>query len=147
VLCKERSIRKWFDKLLLQYKIQLQIQPVLAILLSAATFFIYQQMKSNIISGQSQRAEGVAMQVIDSANMLMVTGAISNASDRQLMIKKIVEGQRLASLRLVRTDQVVRQYGPGLPEEHLDDPVVKQAIEKSVRAGKSIPYILTLVSG
>ncbi len=142
VLCKERSIRKWFDKLLLQYKIQLQIQPVLAILLSAATFFIYQQMKSNIISGQSQRAEGVAMQVIDSANMLMVTGAISNASDRQLMIKKIVEGQRLASLRLVRTDQVVRQYGPGLPEEHLDDPVVKQAIEKSVRAGKSIPYIL-----
>ena len=60
------------------------------------------------------------MQVIDSANMLMVTGAISNASDRQLMIKKILAGQRLASLRLVRTDQVVRQFGPGLPEEHLD---------------------------
>lgn len=81
------------------------------------------------------------MQVIDSTNMLMVTGAISNASDRQLMIKKILEGQRLASLRLVRTDQVVRQFGPGLPEEHLDDPLVKQVIEKSVSAKKSIPYI------
>lgn len=140
-LRKELPTRKWFNNLSLQNKIQLQIQPVLAILLSAATFFIYQQMKSNIISDQAQRAEGVAMQVIDSANMLMVTGAISNASDRQLMIKKILAGQHLASLRLVRTDQVVRQFGPGLPEEHLDDPLVKQVIEKSVSAKKSIPYI------
>ena len=77
-LRKELPTRKWFNNLSLQNKIQLQIQPVLAILLSAATFFIYQQMRSNIIFDQAQRAEGVAMQVIDSANMLMVTGAISN---------------------------------------------------------------------
>jgi diguanylate cyclase (GGDEF)-like protein len=142
------SIRKWFDNLSLQNKIQLQIQPVLIVLLSVATFFIYHQMKANIISNQAQRAKGVAMQVIDSANMLMVTGAISNPNDRQLMIRKIVEGQDLASLRLVRTDQVVRQFGPGLPEEHLDDPLVKQTIEHSVRAGKSIPYIsIELVNG
>ncbi len=142
------SIRKWFDNLSLQNKIHLQIQPMLIALLSMATFFIYQQMKSNIISNQTQRAEGVAMQVIDTANMLMVTGAISNPGDRQLMIKKIIEGQRLASLRLVRTEQVVRQFGPGLPEEHLDDPLVKRTIEHSVRTGKSIPYIsIELVNG
>ncbi|WP_297478242.1 ATP-binding protein [Ferrovum sp.] len=134
-------IRKWFDNRSLQNKIQLQIQPLLFLLLSAATFFIYQQMKLNIISSGTQRAEGVAMQVIDSANMMMVDGAIRNSGDRQLMIKKIAEGQRLDSLRLLRTDQVVRQFGPGLPEEHLDDPLVKQTIEDSVRAGKSIPYV------
>ncbi|WP_051862257.1 sensor histidine kinase [Ferrovum myxofaciens] len=88
------------------------------------------------------------MQVIDDANLLMVTGAISNSVDRQLMIKKIIEGQQLASLRLVRTNQVVRQFGPGLPEEHLDDPLVKQTIERSISAGKSIPHIsIELVNG
>jgi aerotaxis receptor len=43
-------------------------------------------------------------------------------------------------LRLVRTEQVVKQFGPGLPEEHLDDPLVRQVIEESVKQGKSIPY-------
>ncbi|MDE2259701.1 MAG: GGDEF domain-containing protein [Betaproteobacteria bacterium] len=140
-LRRRLSIRKWFDTLSLQHKIQLQIQPILIALLSAATIYIYQQMKSNIIYNQAQRAEGVAMQVIDNANMLMVTGAISNTDNRRLMIKKIIEGQGLASLQLVRTEQVAQQFGPGLAEEHLDDPLVKQTIENSVMAGKSIPYV------
>ncbi len=138
---KPISIRRWFDNLSLQHKIQLQIQPILVVLLSVATIYIYQQMKSTIIYDQTQRAEGVAMQVIDSANMLMVTGAISDTDNRRLMIKNIIEEQGLVSLQLVRTDRVAQQFGPGLAEELLDDPLVKQTIESSVAAGKSIPYV------
>ena len=134
------SIRRWFGNLSLQAKLQIMIQPVLLIGGILATFGVYSQMKASMMDNAQRRAEAIAMQVIDSANMLMVTGEISNPANRKLMIKKIMAGQQLQSLRLVRTDQVVRQFGSGLPEERLDDPVVKRTIENSVRQGEPIPY-------
>ena len=129
-----------FKNLALSLKLQILIQPILFILLASATFFLYEQMKTTMLDNARQRVEATAMQVIDTANMLMVTGMISDPDNRKLMIKKIIEGQQLKSLRLIRTDQVVQQFGPGLPEENLDDPVVKNVIESSVKEGKSVPY-------
>ena len=134
------SVRRWFGNLRLQTKLQLMIQPVLLTGGIFAAFGVYNEMKASMMDNAQRRAEATAMQVIDSANMLMVTGEISVHANRKLMIKKIMEGQQLQSLRLVRTDQVVRQFGPGLPEEHLDDPLVKRTIENSVKQGESIPY-------
>ncbi|OIR17476.1 aerotaxis receptor [mine drainage metagenome] len=129
-----------FRNLSLNLKLQLLIQPVLFFMLAGATYSLYEQMKTTMLNTAQQRAEATAMQVIDSANMLMVTGMISDQDNRRLMIKKIIEGQQLKSLRLMRTQQVVDQFGPGLPEEHLDDPLVKEVIETSVKQGKSVPY-------
>ncbi len=129
-----------FRNLSLNLKLQLLIQPVMFVVLASATFLLYQEMKTTMLDAATQRSEATAMQVIDSANMLMVTGAISDPLNRKLMISKITEGQHLASLRLIRTEQVVKQFGPGLPEEHLDDPLVKEAIAESVRQGKSVPH-------
>lgn len=138
------SILQWFGNL----SLQLKIQPILLVVLVAATFAVYWQMRSAILENVQKRAESTAMQVIDSANMLMVTGMISEPDNRKLMIRKVIEGQHLRSLRLVRTEQVVKQFGPGLPEEHLDDPLVRKTIEDSVKAGRSIPrFSLDHVSG
>lgn len=134
------SLGKWFGKLSLQLKLSLLIQSLLFILLSFATYAIYQQIRISIVNDAIDKGDAVAMQVIDGANMLMVTGGISDKDNRQLLIKKIIEGQSLSSLRLLRTEQVVRQYGPGLPEEHLNDALVESTIAASVKAGKSIPY-------
>ncbi len=133
---KRLSPLEWFGNL----SLQLKIQPILLIVLVGATFAVYYQMRSSIMENVQMRAESTAMQVIDSANMLMVTGMISDPNNRKLMIKKIIEGQHLKSLRLLRTEQVVRQFGPGLPEEHLNDPKVREVIENSVKAGRPIPY-------
>lgn len=129
-----------FRNLTLRLKLQLLIQPMLFIILACATYFLYEQMKATLLNNAQQRAEATSMQVIDSANMLMVTGMISEPENRKLMVKKIIEGQQLQSLRLFRTEQVVKQFGPGLPEEHLDDPLVKEVINTSVKQGKSVPY-------
>lgn len=133
---KRFSPLEWFGNL----SLQLKIQPILLIVLVGATFAVYYQMRSSIMENVQMRAESTAMQVIDSANMLMVTGMISDPNNRKLMIKKIIEGQHLMSLRLVRTEQVVRQFGPGLPEEHLNDPKIREVIDNSVKAGRPIPY-------
>ena len=134
------GIGRWFSRLSLRVKMQLVIQSVMLVLLTLATVLTYQQLRASILEDAGKKGDGVAMQVIDSANMLMETGSISEPRNRRLMIQKILEGQRLTSLRLVRTPQVVRQFGEGLPEERLDDPLVRQVIDKSVKAGRSIPY-------
>ncbi len=136
------SIRRWFGSLSLQNKLQVMIQPILLIGGVLATLGVYSQMKASLMDNAQRRAEATAMQVIDSANMLMVTGEISIPDNRRLMIKKIMEGQQLQSLKLLRTDQVVRQFGAGLPEEHLDDPLVMQTIANAVAKGESIPYFV-----
>ncbi len=69
-----------------------------------ATYAVYSEMKSSIMDNMQRRAEASAMQAIDSANMLMVTGMVSAPESLRLMIKKIIEGQHLKSLHLVRTD-------------------------------------------
>ena len=137
-----------FRNLSLRLKVQLILQPILFVIMTGATYTLYEKMKGNMIAGAQQRGEATAMQVIDNANMLMVTGMISDPANRKLMIRKVIEGQRLTYLRLERTEQVVRQFGPGLPEEHLDDPLVKHTIEESVAKGKAIPsFTLTHNNG
>ena len=136
------SLKRWFSGLPIQHKMQVTVQPLLFVLLTGSTFVTYLQIRSNILDDAVSKGEVVAMQVIDGANMLMVTGSIGDVNNRRLLIRKIIEGQHLSSLRLVRTEQVVNQYGAGLPEEKLDDPVVKAAIEESVRQGKSVPRVI-----
>jgi PAS domain S-box-containing protein len=131
-----------FVSLSLNLKLQILIQPILFILLAGSTYALYQHNKTTMLENAQHRAEATSMQVIDTGNMLMVTGMISEPLNRKLMIQKIIEGQQLKSLRLIRTDQVVKQFGPGLPEEHLDDPLVKDVIESSVKQGISVPYYI-----
>lgn len=134
------KFKSWFSRLSLQWKIQLLVQPVLFLLLSATTFHISQTLHDNMMAEVRVKAEGVAMQVIDGANMLMITGAISDPENRKALLLKIREGQRLASLRLMRTPQVVAQFGPGLPEEQLDDPAVGAVVNAAEKSGSSAPH-------
>ncbi len=130
-------ITSWFSRLSLQWKIQLLLQPVLFLLLSATTFHISRTLQDNMMAQARVKAQGIAMQVIDGANMLMITGAVSEPENRKVLLRKIVEGQRLASLRLMRTPAVVAQFGPGLPEEHLDDPTVQAVVGDAEKSGSS----------
>ncbi len=137
---RQVSFALWFQNLSLQYKLQLLLQPVILILLSSLTFYIYGVIKQGILDEAYSKGRGVSMQVIDGANMLMITGTISDPETRKTLLKKVIEGQSLQSLRLLRSKQVAEQYGPGLPEEHMDDPVVNRVLEESIRTGVAKPY-------
>lgn len=137
---KKLSLSSWFSNLGLKNKIQVIVQPITFLVLTGVTILVYNKIHESVLVDAIDKSGSVAMQVIDGANMLMVTGSISDVENRKLLIRKIIEGQHLSSLRLVRTEQVVKQYGAGLPEERLDDPLVSQVIDASVKAGKVIPY-------
>lgn len=122
------SIAHWFGKLTLQKKLQVLLQPVFLIVIGVATFYVADHVKTRMIEAVDERADAVANEVIDSANMLMVTGQISQPETRQLLVKKISSSGNIVNLQLTRTDAVSNQYGPGLPEEKVRDDVQRQVI-------------------
>jgi PAS domain S-box-containing protein len=122
------SFSGWLLNLSLQKKLQILIQPVLLVLLSIATVALSDSIMNIMIDSVQQRAEGIANEVIDGANMLMVTGKFSELESRQLLLKKIASSGNIIGLTLVRTQKVIDQFGPGLPEEQIKNEVERQAI-------------------
>ena len=126
---KRFSLVAWFGNLSLQKKLQFLIQPGLLILLISAEVLIYNSFKTNTIDSVKLRSEVMANSLIDNANMLMVTGAFGDVESRRLLIKKVSSSGNIVGLHLVRSKQVVDQFGPGLPEEKIKDDLERQVIE------------------
>lgn len=124
----KRSLLSWFSDLALQYKMQIILQIVLLLVVGIAGHYISQYVQSSMEDSISKHADAVMNEVIDSANMLMVSGRISEPEMRQLLIKKVASTGNIVKLQLARADSVVSQYGPGLPEEHLTDEVQRKVV-------------------
>ncbi|MBI5918410.1 MAG: methyl-accepting chemotaxis protein [Nitrosomonadales bacterium] len=123
------SLARRFKNLQLQYKLQLLIQPFLLVALIAANLTVSQQIKERMVDSVKQRANGIAMEVIDSANMLMITGNFTDPANRTTLLKKISESGYIQELQLIRSKQVTEQFGPGLTSEQTSDPVVQEAMD------------------
>jgi PAS domain S-box-containing protein len=110
-------------------KLQFLIQGSLLIVLSAAQIFVSANLREE--SGILAKEKGVqiANEIIDSANMLMVTGQIGEVGNRQLLIHKVSSGVNVKSVHLLRAKPVVDLYGPGLPEEQIKNDAQRQVIE------------------
>jgi methyl-accepting chemotaxis protein/aerotaxis receptor len=122
------SLLDRFRNLTLQTKLQLLIQPALLLMLGFGSLAVVSDNKSNIFDSAQQRAEGIANELIDGANMLMVTGQISDFHNRTLLLKKVASSGNIVGLRLMRTEQVAKQFGPGLPEEQIQDDVQRSTL-------------------
>ncbi len=120
------SLRK---KLGLETKIQIAAHSFIFVLFTIATIVLSHSIKSIILDSVQLRAKGIANAVIDGANMLMETGEISDPENRKLLMRKISDSGNVIGLRLVRAEQVIRQFGQGLPEEQINDGVQRAAIE------------------
>ena len=118
-----------FKNLPLQTKLRLVIQGTLLVVLVSAQMWISKDFEKDMFASAKLQAEQIANETIDSANMLMETGTFSDVDNRKLLIKKIMSSGHIKSLQLVRAQQVVNQFGPGLPEEHIKDDIQRMAIE------------------
>ncbi len=121
-------LSKRFQNLTLQTKLQLLIQPALLLMMGVVSLAIINDNKAGMFDTAKQHAEGVANGLIDNANMLMVTGQIGNVETRKLLIKKLSDSGNIVGLRLMRTEQVSKTFGPGLPEEQVQDDLQRNAV-------------------
>ncbi len=125
---KSLSLFKWFQNLTLQSKLQLLIQPTLLMMLGVGSLAIVDDNRNTIVASAQQHAKGLADELIDSANILMVTGQISDVETRKMLIEKVSSPEDVVGVRLMRTNKVIDQFGSGLPEEQIQDEVQRNAI-------------------
>ena len=113
----------------LSRKLQFAIQVTLLGALGFGQYSVFQHMKEDAKATAVHDAQKLSDEIIDSANMLMVAGQISNAELRTLLMKKVSLSAGVRSAQLVRAKPVIDLYGPGLPEEHVSTDLQRQVIE------------------
>ena len=113
----------------LKVKLQVAIQLPLLIVLAVAQWYMTDTLKDDSLRSAGERGAQIANQIIDSGNMLMVTGQIGLDENRRLLLHKATATGHVKTAQLVRTQQVVDQFGPGLAEEHLSDTVQQQVAD------------------
>jgi PAS domain S-box-containing protein len=123
------SLMRWFNRLSLKTKMNLSIQITMLIILAISTVSVAYHINERMIDAVRRHAGDIANEVIDGANMLMVTGQISDVETRKLLVQKIGSSGNIVSLRLIRNANVAKQFGAGLPEEQLDSELQKSVVE------------------
>ena len=113
----------------LKIKLQAVILVPLVLFSIAGQILTWNELQSDMLTRASERGNQIAFQIIDSANMLMVTGQISEANNRKMLLQKVTSSGNVKSAQLLRSQQVADQYGAGLPEEALKDDAQRQAME------------------
>ncbi|MDD2701086.1 MAG: diguanylate cyclase [Sideroxydans sp.] len=118
----------------MRLKLSLLIQVGLLIVLVFTQRWLMASFEDKILQSAQVRAEETADGIINGMNMLMLTGQISDPANRTLFIDKMSKSRGIRELRIIRSELVDRQFGPGLPEEQAQDEVERSVL----RNGK--PY-------
>ena len=124
-----RYERYKFKNWSLSTKLQFLIQTTLILVLTVAQVFVSANMREESKSLAEDKGDQLSTQIIDSANMLMVTGQISDTANRKLLVQKFSAGKNIKSVKILRAKSVVDLYGAGLPEEAVKDEVQRRVIE------------------
>lgn len=119
----------WWNGLRLQTRLHLVLMFSILVVLTVAQLWLQDVLRDQFRSAAEKRAIAVSDGVINGLNMLMINGVISEPENRQLFIKKMSSAEGIKELRIVRAEQVTKQFGPGLPEEMLKDDLDKKVLQ------------------
>jgi PAS domain S-box-containing protein len=113
----------------LAHKLQFAIQATLLLVMGLGQYYIFEGLKNYAKQDAIRNTEQIATGIIDSANMLMVGGQISDVNLRKLLLEKVRANGEVKSVALVRTKSVADRFGPGLPEGQVSNDLQRQVIE------------------
>ncbi|MGC2166038.1 MAG: diguanylate cyclase [Gallionella sp.] len=130
-------MKTWWSSKGIQLKLQIIIQLVLIAVLIPTQLWIERHFKEELLVAAEGRARMSADGVINGMNMMMLNGMIKDPETRALYIKKMGASTGVKELRIIRADQVQKQYGIGLqqeqPRDEMDRRVVANAREEVLR--------------
>ncbi len=113
----------------LKAKLQAAIQIPLLLILTVAQMYLTGSMQDEASLQAESKGKQIATQIIDNANMLMVTGQIGIEENRKLLIEKVTSSGHVKSAVILRSPLLVSQYGPGSPEQRVKDDVQRAVLE------------------
>lgn len=122
-------IANWWYGLSMRLKLSLLIQVGLLIVLVFTQRWLMASFETKILQSAQIRAEETADGIINGMNMLMLTGKISDPANRKLFIDKMSKSRGIHELRIIRSELVDRQFGPGMPEEQAQDEIDRRVLQ------------------
>ncbi len=143
-------MKTWWSSQGIQLKLSIIIQLVLIAVLIPTQLWIERHFKEELLVSAEARARISADGVINGMNMLMLNGMISDSETRALYIKKMGASTGVKELRVIRAEQVQRQYGMGSeqeqPRDEMDRRVIANASEEVLRVDdQSSPELRVVV--
>ncbi len=136
----------------LSHKLQFALQIILMLALGLGQYYLFQNIKSREKEALISETRQLSNEVMERANMLMVTGQIGDPAMRSQLLERIKMAEGVESVRLLRVGSVIDKYGPGQADARIDDDVQRQVVEsKSPKAvfsadGKSLRLLTPFLS-
>ena len=120
--------RKHLKGLRLQSRVQWVVQSAVLVLFVIGAVMIWRNLDQRVLDTIDQRSRILANQVVDGANVLMLTDSMQDSESRKLLFAKATSGERIVELRLVRAELVEREFGPGEPQSAARDDEERAAL-------------------
>ncbi len=124
-------MKTWWSKLSLKNKLQLPIQLILLVVLILAQRTALDKFEERVLEESKEKALVSADGLLNGLNMMMVNGIISQADQREMLVKKMAASDKVLELRVIRGKPVQDQYGPGLPSEQAVDEMDRLALQSA----------------
>ena len=121
-------MNNYFQNLSISTKIQIPIFIILSITLSLMIIWLQDNNRNNSISMVTEKGVTIAESSINGLNMMMLTGTISDTSNRELFYKKIDLTEDVNEFYAFRTQALNKDYGDGLDIEKIRDDLDRESI-------------------
>lgn len=117
-----------------QWRLHVLIQLSLAIFFISSQYWVIRQFDEVGIKDIETQARNTADGLINGLNLLMLTGLIADPNNREMLVKKMSASDNIKELRIIRSEQVSAQYGPGSASERPRDDLVKGVLASGIPA-------------
>lgn len=118
----------YFQNLKIMTKLQISIFFILLFTLSGSILWLQSYNKENSIKLIEAKGVSIAKGTLDSLNMMMLTGIISDINNRDLYYKKTALQDDIKKFYGFRTKGLIDQYGE-LPTEKIQDAIDQESID------------------
>ena len=123
----------------IQTKITVALLLVFVLVLVVSMVFSVRNERAMVEEVILQHTQDTADSYFDAVNIMMITGTLAN---RDILRKKVMSQPDVIDARIIRSEEINKIFGPGLPEEQVSDDLDRRAL-----SGEKINEISTNESG
>jgi len=110
----------------IQLKILCSIAFIYLTALAISTFFSATQQKQTMLEVAEHQAFSTTHNYFDNVNTMMLTGTIGN---RKIIREKMLQEPEILALKLMRSDALIKTFGPGFDDERAEDERDQKALQ------------------
>lgn len=133
-------MKKWWSKLSISSKLQLPIQLCLLMVMLLVQRMALNTYEETILEGTKDKAILSADGLLVGLNMMMISGAIHDADQRTLYVKKMGSAESMLELRVIRGQSIQDQFGPGSPSEQPVDELDQRVLREGKLQSKLLEF-------